>query len=221
MLNWIVVCLRWSGLSSCSISCRDSLLLLFGTLLEENLPKHFLFLLIWVIILNVIIWWLVEGKVVIVVTIRVLVPYLPSSLHHRTLGLSTLGQTYLWGKQKYSFVETANNRDLWLLILLALLSVSLNKPHLTFGLAVFRVRHLPLWRTLIRPLEVSWLQLVLIVVFKTKASQFLVVILDSIILKSHWTIIINHHYVFLNLNLDLLVNRTSYLSLIKWGLNIS
>jgi hypothetical protein len=77
IINILSLHLTHLSISNATLCNNIPLLFLLSALLEEDLPQHLLLLLVRVIILNIVIVWLVKHKVVVMVTVRVLIPYPP------------------------------------------------------------------------------------------------------------------------------------------------
>lgn len=108
----------------------ESLLLLFGALLEEDFSENIFFLLVRIVILHIIIMRLIEYAVGVMVAVRILVPD-PSSLRHRAVRIDTQSiHTTIHGgallilplacDQQDALVEAADDWDLRLSLLLLL-----------------------------------------------------------------------------------------------------
>ena len=98
-----------------------SLFFLFDALLEKHFPEHFFLFLIRIVVLDIVVRWLVEDKVTIMVTIRVLVSNPPVLLLVGAAAAMAPLLAYLRSQKQDSLVETTNHWYFHHLLILLLL----------------------------------------------------------------------------------------------------
>ena len=140
VLHWIIqlsfVDWRWLH-----VHLVISFLFFLCTFFEKNLSQHFFFFLIWIVVLDIIIGWLVKNKVVIVVAIRIFVSD-SSCLSHWCIWLLDSTSSYIRSKQKHSFMKSTDNWDFnWLFLRCSYLLLLLRKSLLLY----LRLKNLSFW----------------------------------------------------------------------------
>ena len=142
---WFYYC--HSFLQYATHSCiTNSFLFFLGTFFEENLTQDFLFLFVRVVKFHVVIVGLVESRVVIVVTVRILIPYPLRICHHSYQVRSCPCYSNLGSQEKHSLVKTTNDWDLRRLLWLLLVQVDVSDA------VVLSVEVLPVRGELVLPL---------------------------------------------------------------------
>ena len=142
MSVWIIGIGLWTVTLWHIVTYLGSFFFFFSTFFKEDFSKYILFFLVRIIILDIVVVRLIEDAVIIMITIRILIPY-PSCLRcTQCLWISIWINTYwktliillAWStpililiracNQQYSFVETTDHRYFRLLLsLLLLLSI--------------------------------------------------------------------------------------------------